>query len=99
MGLSMIDKVKLIATLAKSETNSLQTSQEASQLANDILPRVDEICQGADVGALISEPGIFMICILVRLVRLSDPSTCREILKILVVRAANYLIWQESQYE
>ena len=40
-----------------------------------------------------------MICILVRLVTLSDPSTCREILKILIVRAANYLIWRTAQYE
>ena len=40
----MVDKVKLIATLAKSEITTLQTSQEASQLANEILPRVDEIC-------------------------------------------------------
>lgn len=40
-----------------------------------------------------------MICILVRLVKFSDPSTCREILGILILRASNYLISRTAQYE
>ena len=40
-----------------------------------------------------------MICILTRLVKFTDPSTCREILKILLARAANYLIVIETEIE
>ena len=40
-----------------------------------------------------------MICLIVQLVKFSDPSTCREILKILMARAANYLIIKSARME
>lgn len=40
-----------------------------------------------------------MICMLVRLVKFSDASTCREILKILLARAANYLIVRQAEFD
>ena len=42
--LSMIDKVRLISTISKSEAKAFRTAQEISMLSNDILPLVDEIC-------------------------------------------------------
>lgn len=40
-----------------------------------------------------------MICILTRLVKFSDPSTCKEIVKILMVRIVNYLIVLSNEFE
>lgn len=40
-----------------------------------------------------------MICTLLRLVKFSDASTCREILKILLARAANYLIVRQNEFD
>ena len=95
----MIDKVKLISTIAKSEVAQVQTSQQASDLSNQLLPKVDEICQTTEIKQSISDQGLFMICVLTRLVKFSDPSTCREILKILLARASNYLIVLANEYE
>ena len=94
----MIDKVKLISTIAKSEVASIQTSQQASELSNQILPKVDELCQSTDLRTNISEKGLFMICILIRLVQYSGSATCREILKILLIRASNYLMIMANEF-
>ena len=88
----MIEKVKLISTIAKSEVIAFQAAQEISALSNDILPQVDEICQTTDTSQSISDRGLFMICLLTRLQSPGRTATCREIMKILLVRAANYLI-------
>ena len=57
------------------------------------------MCQLTDTCSSLSEKGLFMICLLTRLVNFTGTSICREILKILMVRISNYIIVKTNEFE
>ena len=40
----MLEKIKMISTLAKSEISTLDSNEKVTELKNSLLPVVDQIC-------------------------------------------------------
>ena len=98
--LPILDKLKLMSTLVKSEVAACVTDKTSeADLSYAILPQVDQICQTTAVDALISDKGIFLISILMRLQKFIDQSICKDIILILLKRAQNYLIVRAQAIE
>ena len=65
--LTILDRIKLVATLAKSEVATLQDAKQAIELKSLLLPVVDQVCQQTELTAGMSDKGLFQCCLLVKL--------------------------------
>jgi hypothetical protein len=78
--------------IAKSEVTTLSSEDEQESLIDALLQEIDSICQGTEALEMISDRGLFLTCLLMRITRGRDNEIIAKLFTIMLTRAQNFIM-------
>ena len=97
----LMDKVKIMTVIAKSEVASLgEEEMKDEALINQLLSEIDQVCKTTDALEVIADDGLFLICLLIQIGKQTNMGdTLSMISKIMMIRAQNYITMRTKMEE